>query len=117
MMASKASIAVFLLRISGTRRLHSWIIYISLGFSLITTLTFLFVCMLQCQPISYFWTRSGNGKCIDLQVIIALTYTFSSFSMVTDYVFAILPIFMVWNLNMSKRSKWMLVPLFLMGTV
>lgn len=76
MMASKTSIAIFLLRITGTKRLHRWIIYIALGFSLITTLAFFFVCMLQCQPVSFFWTRTGDGKCFDLKVISALTYTF-----------------------------------------
>lgn len=37
--------------------------------------------------------------------------------MVTDYIFALLPLQIIRGLNMSNRSKWLLVPLFLMGTV
>uniref|UniRef100_A0A0B7KDL0 Rhodopsin domain-containing protein n=2 Tax=Bionectria ochroleuca TaxID=29856 RepID=A0A0B7KDL0_BIOOC len=117
MITSKASIAVFLLRITSSTRLHSWIIYISLCVTTLTTTTFMFVCMFQCLPIPYFWTRQGDGKCIGINVIITLTYTFSTFSIVTDYIFAFLPIAIVWNLKMKKRAKWLLVPIFLLGSV
>ncbi|KAH7368136.1 hypothetical protein B0T11DRAFT_337359 [Plectosphaerella cucumerina] len=117
MIASKTSIAVFLLRITGTKPVHRWIIYGALAFSVVTTLAFFFVCMLQCKPISYFWTRSGDGSCFDIKVVMALTYTFSSFSLVTDAIFTILPIFCVWGLNMSLRNKLLLIPIFFMGTV
>ncbi|KAH6695630.1 hypothetical protein F5X68DRAFT_219990 [Plectosphaerella plurivora] len=117
MIASKCSIAVFLLRITGTKKVHRYIIWGALAFSVVTTLAFFFVCMLQCKPISYFWTRSGNGSCFDIKVVMSLTYTFSSFSLLTDAIFTILPIFCVWGLNMSLRNKLLLIPIFFMGTV
>ncbi|KAI9147004.1 Satratoxin biosynthesis SC3 cluster protein [Paramyrothecium foliicola] len=120
MIALKISIAVFLLRIA-VERIHKMIIYGALVATTVPSVAFIFICIFQCKPISYFWVRyvdtSAKGVCINLGIIMKLTYTFSTISVLTDFIFTILPIFMVWRLNMKARSKWFLAPVFLLGSV
>ncbi|CAL5869381.1 uncharacterized protein PFLUO_LOCUS3610 [Penicillium psychrofluorescens] len=54
----KASVCVFLLRIT-VRRVHNWILYLVMFLTVATGLLFMFLMLLQCKPLSFFWTRVG----------------------------------------------------------
>lgn len=110
MILSKASIACFLIRITPDR-VHRWIIYIALGVSVVCGVVFFFVALFQCSPVEYFWTRTGPGSCIPIDVIIDIVYAYSALSIITDFTFTILPIWMVWHLQMEKRMKFALIPI------
>lgn len=116
MIASKISIGYFLLRIT-VRRLDIWIIYSVMIVTVLTGIVFFFVTLLQCQPVEFFWDKSLNGSCLDMEIIIALTYLYSAFSVICDFTFALLPIALIWKLNMDKRSKIALVPIMAMACV
>lgn len=80
--------------------------------------TFFFVCLFQCYPVSYMWDRiSQQGKCVDNTVITILGYVYSIFSIISDFTFAIIPAFMVWHLQLKRRTKIALIPLITMGCV
>lgn len=111
MVAVKISIGLFLLRVV-VKPLHKWIIYIAMGLTILTGLLFFLVTLLQCSPISFFWNKTlEHGYCIDINVIIAITFFYSAVSIVCDFTFAILPFFLIWGLNMSRKSKVMLIPI------
>jgi hypothetical protein len=55
--------------------------------------------------------------CINVNVIIGLTFLYSAISVISDFTFAILPFFLIWNLNMSVRTKVMLIPVLGMACV
>ncbi|KAK3940935.1 hypothetical protein QBC46DRAFT_113282 [Diplogelasinospora grovesii] len=114
MIASKISIGMFLLRIT-VERMHDWTIYVAMGLSVITGIIFFFVSFFQCNPVSSFWIRDQGGTCINVEIVIALAYLYSAFSVISDFTFAILPIFLIWNLQMSLRTKLSLIPLLAMG--
>ncbi|KAJ4984802.1 hypothetical protein SVAN01_09675 [Stagonosporopsis vannaccii] len=117
MILSKISIGCFLLRIS-VRRLHTWIIYAAMFVSTFACTAFFFVTLFQCNPIRYFWAkRLDNGTCINNTVIIALGFVYSVFSIIADFTFALLPAFLVWNLQLKRRTKIALIPLLTMGCV
>ncbi|KAI1484399.1 hypothetical protein F5X96DRAFT_457312 [Biscogniauxia mediterranea] len=119
MIASKISIGIFLLRIA-VQRIHHYIIYVNLLLTVVTGIVFFFVTLFQCNPIPYFWLRYGGtveGSCIDVGIIVALTYLYSAFSVICDFTFAILPIFLIWGLQMEKRTKVALIPILSMGCV
>jgi hypothetical protein len=117
MITVKLSIGLFLLRVT-IKPLHRWIIYIAMGLTVLTGLVFFFVTLLQCAPLSYFWDKSsGKGWCINVDVIIALTFLYSAVSVICDFTFAILPIFLVWNLNMSFKTRILLIPILGMACV
>lgn len=116
MITSKLSIGCFLLRIA-VKRLHTWIIYAAMLISVVAGSVFFFVTLFQCHPIPYFWNKTQPGQCISIEVIIALGYLYSSFSIISDFTFALLPAFIVMNLQLKRRTKIALVPLLTMGCI
>lgn len=73
-------------------------------------LVFLFVMLLQCKPLTYFWTRTAQdpaieGHCISIDIIITMTYVYSAFAALCDFTVGILPIFLVKNLHMKRETK------------
>jgi hypothetical protein len=116
MIFAKVSIGMFLLRVTISP-IHRWIINIVMGLTVLTGLVFFFVTLLQCMPLSYFWDQQQEGSCVPIDVIIALTFLYSVVSVICDFTFAILPIFLVWNLNMSLKTRSLLVPILGMACV
>lgn len=116
MICSKLSIGCLLLRIS-IRKLHTYIIYAAMMTSIIAGGTFFFVCLFQCEPVSYMWNKNQHGTCINNTVITALGYVYSIFSIVSDFTFTLIPGFLVWNLQLKMRTKLALVPLITMGCI
>lgn len=118
MLFSKLSIAWFLLRVTISR-VHRWIIYSAVVITVVSCATFFFVSMLQCKPISLFWTQHlsspPEGTCIDPQVVVGLAYMFSVFCIVSDFTFALLPAWIVSHLNMKRKTKIALIALMGLG--
>jgi hypothetical protein len=111
MIASKISIGLFLLRVT-VRKIHKWVIYTALGLTVLIGLLFFFITLLQCWPISFFWNKKiENGQCVDVNIIIALTFLYSAVSVISDFTFATLPVFLIWGLNMSVRTRVLLIPI------
>ena len=116
MVTSKISFAVFLLRIVS-RRIHAWIIYAASMCTVVGGVALFFVTTFQCKPVSHYWDKRGDGTCLDMNIIVALAYLYSAFSVITDFTFAVLPAFLIWGLNMKKRARFVLIFLIAMGCV
>ncbi|SPO04704.1 related to integral membrane protein PTH11 [Cephalotrichum gorgonifer] len=116
MIASKLSIALFLLRLVVSKA-HKWVIYIAMVLGTIAGLTFFFVSTFQCYPVSYFWNRDQEGKCLNPGVIVALAMIYSVFAVVSDLTFVAIPVVLVWNLNMKLKARLSLIPLLSMGCI
>jgi hypothetical protein len=116
MITSKVSIGLFLLRVA-VKRIHKWIIYCAMAISVFTGAVFFFVTVFQCTPISYFWNKQEAGYCVPIDVIIGLTFLYSACAIISDFTFAILPIFLVWGLNMPAKTRIMLIPVLGMACV
>ncbi|OQD91101.1 hypothetical protein PENANT_c001G02295 [Penicillium antarcticum] len=105
----KISVCLFLMRIT-IKRIHIWTLYTVMILTVIAGVVFMFLMLLQCKPLSYFWTRafqdpSVPGYCINIDIIIAMTYVYSGFSAFCDFTVGILPIFLVHKLHMKKQTK------------
>lgn len=92
------------------KRLHHWILYTVMFLTVITGLAFMFLMLLQCKPLEYFWTKVAGdpnikGTCMDIQIIIAMTYVYSAFAALCDFTVGVLPIFLVRKLNMHRKTK------------
>lgn len=114
MMASKISIGIFLLRIVFDR-LHKWIIYVAMAISAAAGFIFFFITLFQCSPISYFWNKGQDGQCIDPQTVVLMIIIYSVLAIITDLTFVILPMYLVWHLNIKPKDKLALLPLLGMG--
>ncbi|KAL4879980.1 hypothetical protein BJY04DRAFT_228878 [Aspergillus karnatakaensis] len=105
----KISVCIFLLRIT-VKRIHNWILYLVMVLTVITGLIFMFIMLLQCKPLEYFWTRTAmdpsiEGSCISIEIVITMTYVYSAFSALCDFTVGILPIFIVRKLHMRRKTK------------
>ncbi|KAJ2986282.1 hypothetical protein NUW58_g5102 [Xylaria curta] len=117
MITSKISIGVFLIRLTVSR-IHHYIIYIVMLFTVASGVVFFFVTLFQCNPVTFFWDKDiKGGTCIDSGIIAALTYLYSAFSVICDFTFAILPIFLIYALQIDRRTKLALIPILSIGAV
>lgn len=75
--------------------------------------------ILQCRPSAYFWTRftGGKGTCLNPKIVVDATYVYSAISCAGDWTLGILPIFVVWNLQMNARTKLSVALILAMGAV
>ncbi len=81
---------------------------------------FLFILMFQCRPISYFWIRfipGSPGSCLPSKIVVDSNYAHSVLSATVDWTLGIIPIFIVWNLNLNLRSKISVAVILALGAV
>ncbi|KAJ5106024.1 hypothetical protein NUU61_003371 [Penicillium alfredii] len=122
---ARISIAVALLRLT-VARVHAIILWAVISVTTVIGIVFFFMLTLQCNPVSFFWQRirvatdpTGNihGSCMDLDRIIAIAYVYSVTATCCDLTLGLLPIFLVWNLQMNTRTKVALAGILGMGCV
>lgn len=114
MIFSKLSIGLFLLRLVASR-FHARVAYFAMGLGVLIGLVFFFATLLQCQPVSYFWNQDQPGRCVNMDVIVSLTFLYSALNIVCDFTLALLPVVVVAGLNMNRKAKLALAPLLSMG--
>jgi len=102
----KLSIGLMLLRLAVDRT-HRIIIYVTLAFIEVYGAAYFLLFVLQCRPSAYFWTRytGGKGSCINPDITVNATYVYSAISCAADWTLAILPIFIIRNIQMNIRTK------------
>lgn len=105
----KLSIGFFLLRVC-VRKTQRVIIWVVVSAVTLFSLFYFFLIIFQCRPTDYFWNQytqehAGHGKCVGPNIIAGSTYTHSALSALADWTLGILPIFLVWDLNMNPRTK------------
>ncbi|KZM27032.1 hypothetical protein ST47_g1862 [Ascochyta rabiei] len=127
MCAVRASIIMFLFRMKDNRRRIRVSLYIvfwlNIGYTVGTTLGNI----LQCDPVRYTWLRpemdqydaDGNvlvkgGTCIDSRAFVLSSCALSIFM---DMVIIPIPTLMVWNLQMSVKTKMLVVGVMSMGWI
>jgi hypothetical protein len=105
-MALKFSIGIFLLRVAVART-HRFIIWTAILTVELYGAFYFFLFVLQCRPSSYFWTQytGGKGSCINPKITVDATYGYSAISCVVDWTLGIVPAFIVWGLQMNRRTK------------
>lgn len=118
MIGAKVSVGLSLLRYTPiTRKIFRTITHIIIYTSVVMGLIYGLIAMFQCRPIDFFWTRAlgATGTCISMDIIIAFTYVMSAIFAVCDFTFAILPVFLIKGLNMSRNQKFALIPILSMA--
>ena len=70
--------------------------------------------LLQCRPISYMWDRSIKGSCFDIRLYLRITIILNLF---TDFTVLLMPLPLVWRLQMTVGRKISISVMFLLGTM
>ncbi|WZH50042.1 Integral membrane protein [Fusarium acuminatum] len=84
------------------------IIFISLW----SLVQIIMICLL-CVPLDALWDMSVKGKCIPHQT--NMWYVNGVMHIVLDFAIIIMPLPIVWNLNLPRSQKWLLSGIFGLG--
>lgn len=110
----KISIALFLLRITpnNTYKRSLWGIIV---FLIVYTAACFITLMLQCTNLAILWDPTTKATCWTPTTLRSLSYLNSSLNIATDLLFAILPIPMLWNVQIRGRVKASLICIMGLG--
>ncbi|RDW59486.1 hypothetical protein BP6252_12573 [Coleophoma cylindrospora] len=99
-MMLKLSVGAFLLRLLKSR-LQRWTVYITL---IVVTLYSL-------------WYPQSKGTCFSASIIVGTSYAFATLISFSDFLFAAMPIFLVWNLQMNTFMKFSVASIMSLGAI
>lgn len=104
----RLSAGYFLLRIS-VKMSHRYIIHTLNVLNVLIGLYLWFVNIFQCKPVDYWWTRVDGQHVGECHLLLSrdTIYVQSAVTAIIDWTFGLLPIFIIWDLQMSKRKKFL----------
>lgn len=96
-------------------------VYGTIAFCVLYGIIFTFAILFTCTPVEGFWhyfdvmwRLQNNVKCRNEGALIVACAAISS---VQDFIICMLPILLIWNLQISKRQKFALCGIFGMGLI
>jgi hypothetical protein len=96
---------------------QQWIIlFVGTGTTIYSTCFFLLQ-LFQCTPIHFFWTGwlGAQGRCMDQQALAKMEYVFTVSGAFTDWILALVPIWLLWSNDLSRKSRSRIRILMLVG--
>jgi hypothetical protein len=83
------------------------VVWTCITVNILFNIFFFIFTVVQCSPINGFWLRSGGLKGVKCHAHIAVASTFaaSGVSALIDWIFGLLPIFVLWDLNVNRKKK------------
>ncbi|KAF1809489.1 hypothetical protein P152DRAFT_380275, partial [Eremomyces bilateralis CBS 781.70] len=111
----KISLAILFLRLIIVKW-QRYLVFIVIGLGTIVNIVSIFFVIFMCgNPRSYL-DRVVTKKCVNSTVQIAMAYEQAGVTLMTDWVLAILPVFLLWNAKMDRRTKVSVGFILLLGT-
>ncbi|KAH8658019.1 hypothetical protein BX600DRAFT_62506 [Xylariales sp. PMI_506] len=110
----KLSIATNLLRLCQNRW-YSVVLWILIVIIFLYELVGILFFFLNCKPISGNWDTSVDATCASTDTIVIFGLVNTSFNIFTDVSLAIIPIPIIWNLNMKKSVRLYLIGVLSLG--
>jgi hypothetical protein len=110
--ATKISLLLFYVRIFHHIAWFKKVSYATILFLLVYLVTTTIVSVLQCRPIQKAWDKSEQGTCINLNAFFVFN---GSVAVATDLIVLMLPLPLVWGLQLPLTQKLSLLPVFGIG--
>ncbi|KAL2153733.1 hypothetical protein VTH82DRAFT_4888 [Thermothelomyces myriococcoides] len=101
---TKVSVGFFLLRLTPSPR-SRWIVIGTMVFTVLSATGNLLAVFFQCQPLARTWDPSVEGTCLPPSNLKFAAFFNSSVAALTDVIFALLPIPLLWNVQMNWKVK------------
>lgn len=80
-----------------------WVV--SAMFTTMNLIALLYI-VFQCKPVSYAWDKSTpGGKCNPAVFLQDIYYATTAVNIATDWFSAVLPIPLLWNLQLNRNAK------------
>ncbi|OJD28990.1 cation-transporting atpase 4 protein [Diplodia corticola] len=109
----KCSICVSLLRIA-TKPTYKWILYGVMGFTVTSSIIFEVVILTYCRPFAVSW-GGAKGTCGAPTTNASIGYFYSAECILTDWTLAVLPVFMLHDVQLKRRVKVSVSVILAMG--
>ncbi|KAI1776231.1 hypothetical protein F4818DRAFT_374699 [Hypoxylon cercidicola] len=115
----KLSIGIFLLRLASQKR-YKYTLYTSIVIITIWSIVLFFWNIFQCNPVAAQWDytilqNDPNSHCVSADEIVNAAYALSVMTILTDWLYALLPIPMVWGVKMTMQAKLTVVVILGLG--
>ncbi|CAG9982930.1 unnamed protein product [Clonostachys byssicola] len=105
-LAIKLSICVTLMRIAGRKPIYLYILYVNIALFSTTIIGTLIFIHFQCRPTAAWWDLNIPGAvCLSPIVNSGVNFTYTTVGILTDWVCSILPLFLIWSLQMNRNMK------------
>ncbi|KFX97734.1 hypothetical protein V490_02647 [Pseudogymnoascus sp. VKM F-3557] len=112
----KCSICILILRIKDTPWLN-WCLYGMMAGLILTNLECVIVLLAECSPVEKYWLPDTPGKCWDTKIRIYSIYLQVGYSVVTDLACTLLPIVVLWKVQMQRSLKIAVCGLMSLGLI
>jgi hypothetical protein len=102
----RIAVGSFLLRVA-VRKLHRYIVWTCIAVNILFNVYYFLFTIVQCSPINAFWLRAGglkNFKC-HAHISVGSTFAASGVSALIDWIYGLLPVLILWDLNVNRRKK------------
>jgi len=115
----KLSIGLFLLRLAAQRR-YKYILGISIFVVGAWSLALFFWNIFQCNPVAAQWDytileRDPTAHCVSADEIVSAAYALSALTILSDWLYALIPIPMIWQVKMTTQTKWSVIAVLSLG--
>jgi hypothetical protein len=111
----KISLGLFFLRAIVTTW-HKHVIHAAVAISTLFGVAYFFFTVFQCglfkNIVEFGWKRVTGKQCVSPKSAVGMGYAFTAITATTDLTFAILPLFVLSGMQMSKREKATVVLIF-----
>ena len=110
----KMSILFLYLRIFSVSRVYRCCIWLVMFITFSYIFSQFWTQAFFCQPITKYWRPETPGHCLSLVTIIDL---YTSLNFITDLLIFVLPLPMVWRIQLSLQEKAGVFMIFILGSL
>ncbi|PVH99654.1 hypothetical protein DM02DRAFT_528532 [Periconia macrospinosa] len=101
----KISLGIFFMRIV-VQAWHTKLIYTTIAIATVSSVTTFFYCIFRCgSNVSNYVVNQLKDKCMNRITDRFFAYQHAAVGLLTDCVFVMLPVSLLWKINMERRSK------------
>ncbi|KAI8952467.1 hypothetical protein F4801DRAFT_588939 [Xylaria longipes] len=115
----KLSIGLFLFRLA-VQKVYKWILGVSIVVVGIWSLALFLWNIFQCSPVPAQWdytilTNDPKSHCVSADAVVNAAYALSALTVLSDWLYALIPIPMIWQVKMSAQAKWSVIAVLGLG--
>jgi hypothetical protein len=113
---SKTSFALTLLRLTAfsSIRYAIWAIIITLNLALTFNALLPFI---SCTPVESGWNPFIDGSCWDRNMILTYSIFAAAYSACMDFLLALIPSYLLWNIQLATKEKLAVIACMSLGIV
>ncbi|KAH8653581.1 hypothetical protein BX600DRAFT_440651 [Xylariales sp. PMI_506] len=114
--ALKSAICSSILRLTQYRMVIQVILYFMMALLICTTIGTTVWLMTNCKPVQAMWDQTIPGLvCLPASATVIVGNTFSGVNISMDWIVAILPVLMLWRVNMELKQKLVVMGVLSLG--